>query len=95
MEDYWRLKSDSAGSLNSGVNGYVASTQGVVVDGTNGDVAYSPAGISAQMTDIYVRFDLDDTIRNTYKYDNTQIANSSFTLDSVDNGDGTFTVTNT
>ena len=46
MRDYWRLKSDSALSLNSGVSGYVESTEGVVVDGVNGNVIYSPAGVA-------------------------------------------------
>lgn len=44
MGDDWRLKSDSLVSLNSGTDGYVESTQGIVVDGANGDVRYSNSG---------------------------------------------------
>lgn len=40
MEDYVRLKRASVGDVNSAVAGYVLSSDGTVVDGVNGGVAY-------------------------------------------------------
>lgn len=40
LQDKIRLKRASAGDVNSAVNGYVLSSDGVVVDGVNGNVNY-------------------------------------------------------
>lgn len=65
------------------------STRAVVVEvGTSG---LTPSE-SAQLGNVHKRLDLDSASPNTYKNDNSQISNNVFTLNRVDNGDGTFTV---
>lgn len=45
----WRLRRASAGDVNAGVLGYVYSTQGAVVDGTNGSVAFMVNNSAAEL----------------------------------------------
>jgi hypothetical protein len=41
LEDNVRLIRDTAGDVNATINGYVQSTQGIVIDSTNGGILYS------------------------------------------------------
>ena len=66
LRDYWRLKSDSVSSFNSELSGYVTSTQNVVVDGVNGDVKFSAAGVSSAIAAIPTNPLLDDDVRLDY-----------------------------
>ena len=63
MEGYWRLRRASTGDINAGVSCYVGSEDGVVVDGVNGDVKFSPAGVSSAIAAIPTNPLLDDDPR--------------------------------
>ena len=45
-----------------------------------------------KLNQIATRFDLDSAKPNTYADDGSKITNADFTLNRIDNGDGTFTV---